>query len=315
MLFDVQLRPVLVDVGNGTSQQPTLFEQLSEIPRYKAVVDTERGSVLCVVTNNYHLVTNERAIEIGHEFFKSVFSQTTSEGMEVFNVNTPKTRSFCHIDYIHKNGSFEPWENEKWVPFLRVTNSYNRTKLLRFDLGFCRWICTNGLIFGQRGVTVRVEHSRSGMERLKSMDLGLGGLNQLEVEFIERLKNLKRFHVPRNEMLPLSCKVFDVTAKPSDLAYPRKAIQLGEFRDAINELTVEYFEQMGENAYAALNVMTDFASRPRSFISPVSVMDSLQKKAGDWIDEFIPAIMNDDFAFDSYLREFKETAKVISSLN
>lgn len=315
VLFDVQLRPVLVDVSNGTREQGGLFEQLSEIPRYKAIVDTERGTVLCIVTNNYQLVTNKQAIEIGKSYFDEVFSKMTADGMEVFNIITPSTRTFCHIDFIHKERNFEPWAKDKWVPFLRVTNSYNKTKLLRFDLGFCRAICTNGIIFGKRGVTVKVSHTSFGMSQLDKIDLGAGGLKQLEVEFIERLKNLKRFHVPRSAMLPLACKVFEIIAKPDDLNRPKRIIQLGDLNESLGRLTSEYFDTLGENAYAALNVLTDFASRPISYISPVAVIDSLQKKAGDWMDGFIAEIKRDSFTFDDYLKDFKESANIIRNLN
>lgn len=315
VLFDVKLRPVFVDVNTGIREQLPLFDQLEEARRYKAIVDTEKGLVLSVVTNDYHLVTNKQAIEIGKSYFDEVFSKMTADGMEVFNVITPSTRSFCHIDFIHREGIFEPWEKDKWVPFLRVTNSYNRTKLLRFDLGFCRAICTNGIIFGKRGVTVKVSHTSYGMSQLDKIDLGAGGLKQLEVEFIERLKNLKRFHVPRSAMLPLACKVFEIRAMPDDLNRPKRIIQLGGLNESLGRLTNEYFDTLGENAYAALNVLTDFASRPISYISPVAVIDSLQKKAGDWMDEFITEIKRDSFTFDEYLKDFRESAKIINSLN
>lgn len=36
---------------------------------------------------------------------------------------------------------------EVYVPYVRVTNSYNGTRALRFDVGFCRKLCANGVIF------------------------------------------------------------------------------------------------------------------------------------------------------------------------
>lgn len=317
VLFDVELRPLLVNAGRGDDGR-TLFQNghLTTVPKYRAVVDLDRENVLCVVSKDYELVSNERAIELGREVFGRVFGTEAVKGMEVFHVNIPKTRSFCHIDYWHKNDMFEPWQNEKWVPFLRVTNSYNRTRLLRFDVGFCRWVCTNGVIFGHRGATIKYPHSKNAVREIERVGIKAGDLQKLKLEFIERLNNLKRYHVPKKEMLPLACKVFDLSVDDQALGRPQRVEQLRDFRSGFEGLTTRYFDEMGENAYAALNVITDFASRPTSiYISPTAVVDSLQKKAGTWIDEFIPAIKNDKFDFGEYLGDFHKSAASILNLN
>jgi hypothetical protein len=312
VLFDVELRPLMVNTGKA------LFENacLRKVPNYLAVIDVDRENVLCVVSKEYELVKNERAIEMGKQVFGRVFGAEAIKGMEVFHVNVPKTRSFCHIDYWHKDDMFEPWQNEKWVPFLRVTNSYNRTRLLRFDLGFCRWVCTNGVIFGHRGATIKSSHSKNAVREVERVGSKAGDLQKLKLQFIERLNNLQRYHVPKKEMLPLACKVFDIAVDDKTFGRPQRIEQLKHFRTGLQDLTTKYFNEMGENAYAALNVITDFASRPKSiYISPIVVVDSLQKKAGVWIDNFIPAIKNDKFNFAEYLGDFQKSANVILSLN
>jgi len=49
-------------------------------------------------------------------------------------------------------------------------------------------------------------------------------------------------------------------------------------------------------------------------IAPESSMHGLQQKAGNWMDDFISAIKNTEFSFDSYLADYRETAGVIESL-
>lgn len=320
VLFDVELRPLRVEL-NKTADTAALFDGAPQakhyvaVPNYRAVVDLGRENVLCVVSPNYQLVANARAIELGKGVFGRVFGENAVDAMEVFHVHVPKTRSFCHIDYWHKGDTFAPWGSDIWVPFLRVTNSYNRTRLLRFDVGFCRSICTNGVIFGQKGVTIKYPHSKNAIPDIERVALAAGGMAKLKTQFIERLHNLQRYHVPEKEMLSLACKVFDVRADEKVDSQPKRVEQLKDFRFAFDELTSKYFSEMGENAYAALNVLTDFASRPTSYISPVSVMDSLQKKAGAWIDEFIPAIKDDKFKFDDYLKQYRPVAAIIQNLN
>jgi len=63
-------------------------------------------------------------------------------------------------------------------------------------------------------------------------------------------------------------------------------------------------ENLGENGYAALNVLTDFASRPVGFISQEGRIDSLQHRAGGWIEDFVEAMESRDFKYEDYLGDF-----------
>ena len=53
-------------------------------------------------------------------------------------------------------------------------------------------------------------------------------------------------------------------------------------KSRVQELAIQYFKDMGENGYAALNILTDFATRPVGYISVNQSIDSLQNKAGEW---------------------------------
>lgn len=319
VLFSVEQRPILIE---NKIDQPCLFPhqnasggKFSRVAGFRAIVDVERGHVFSVVADGYRLVSNEEAIDLGKECFRKVFNESTAEGMEVFNIIAPKTRSFCHIDYIHRNGGFEPWQNDRWVPFLRVTNSYNRTKPLRFDLGFCRWICTNGMIFRSKSITFRYLHTRGEIARGVEFHTTFGEIKVLEREFAEKLHNLKRYYIPKEFMLPLACRVFKISATPEDISRPKRRERLIEFRNRVTFLTNKYFEEMGPNGYAALNVISDVASRPKFYISDSAVVDQLQKSSGDWVDGFIREIKNDGFSFEDYLGDYQETAEVLHAAN
>lgn len=324
VLFPVETRPIFFkhSADSAPMQQNTLFPASAEetslfsaIPDFRAIVDVQREHVFAVVRDGYQLITNQKAITLGEQCFASVFTETLSEGMEVFNITMPKTRSFCHIDYVHRSSIFEPWPNDKWSPFLRVTNSYNRTKPLRFDLGFCRWICANGMIFGDKSITFRYLHTRHDLARTASFQTNLGDLKKLEAAFIEKLHNLKRFYVPFEVMLPLACKTFAIKVVRDDLERPKRAAQLANLKQYVNQLTGDYFARMGPNGYAALNVLTDFATRPRAYIAPEAMVDRLQRHSAAWADDFIRHIKADNFTFEQYLGEYQETAQVLETLN
>lgn len=315
-LFPVERRPVFLLADSDPElfdHDPAPAQQYVKIEKFEAIVDTERKHTFAVVGANYRLVTNEEAIELGRQCFRKVFSQATAEGMEVFNIVMPKTRSFCHIDYINSNGGFEPWQNDKWVPYLRVTNSYNRTKPLTFDLGFCRWICTNGMIFGGKSIRFRFLHTRGAVGEAVEFKTTFGELQELEKRFIEQVHNLKRYYVPAEVMLGLACKVFDISATTEDMRNPRRRDRLVEFRERIVGLTDRYVGELGPNGYAALNVLTDFASRPTLYISPEAMVDRLQKRSGDWVSAFLAAIERKDFDFGEYLDKYAQVAEVLAA--
>lgn len=70
--------------------------------------------------------------------------------------------------------------------------------------------------------------------------------------------------------------------------------------------------EFGDNAYAALNILADFATRPEGYISSENVIDSLQKKAGAWVEEFVNLASNKAFRIEGYLKQEIEHATRVS---
>lgn len=311
--FPVALKPVFME---SPKQNNDLFDGIGyqPLPRHLAVVDSNNDHVFAVVTEDYKLVTNEKAYELAAEAMKSVFKSTSVDDMTCLNVTMPKSKSFCHIDLIHKGSNFEPWEKDSWVPFVRITNSYNRTRRLRFEIGFCRWICLNGVIFGGKSVEISFAHTKQLQDNMHRWHENLAEVKKLEQLFTAKLHNLKRFHVGPDRMLPLACKVFDIKVPTSLPIKPRRINELIEFRKTIDSLTSDYFSTMGQQGYAALNVLTDFASHPVGVISPETMIDGFQHKAGDWINDFSEQIQKPEFSFEHYLSDYSNTAKIILAL-
>jgi hypothetical protein len=278
--------------------------------RHKAIVDKERKRVLAVVTDDYRLITNAEAIERGKALFRQVFSETTNEKMELYNVILPASRSFCHVDFTLQGYTFAPAKGDDWFPFLRVTNSYNKTKPLRFDMGFCRAICRNGMIFDPRQVTVRRYHTRGAERSDKDLaGLDLARLKAMEAHFLEKLLNLKRYAVPPAQMLPLVCKVFDLQVTSDQIAKPAAQERWKRVGQRVGQLTTQYFGDLGHNGYAALNVLTDVATRPKDIgLSEAALVHPYQARTGLWIDDFIHQIEQKSFTFEEYLASHQPSA-------
>ena len=305
--FPVELRPLFMECATDTTGY-------SKLPRHLAVVDVEKNNPFSVVTDGYELVTNLEAYNKAAEIMKQVFHTTNMDDMVCLNVTMPQTRSFCHIDLVHESADFSPWEKDKWTAFLRITNSYNRTRLLRFELGFCRWICMNGMIFGSKSVEYSYAHTRGGMERTHRFIENIGDIRKLETQLTEKLHQLQRYYVPEANMLAILCRAFDIKVTRDDMSKQKRVENLKDIRAKTSELTKSYFSEMGPHGYAALNVLTDYASRPVGVFAPEASMNSLQQKCGTWMDDFVAAMNNPEFSFDKYLDGYRQSAELIESL-
>jgi len=310
-LFDVELADVFIEVPKSNSQ-PTLFPEEStytntefqKVERFKAIHRTEDDYVFSVVAPDYKLISNAEAIELGYECFKQIFKVTNQNDMEFYNLIMPKSRSFCHIDFKHEKSAITPFDDDTWFPYLRVTNSYNRTFALKFDIGFCRGICMNGVIFGKKNIVFKFYHSHRTQDPQIQFNVGAEEIASWESDFIEALHNLKRYHVPPKYMRPLVHKVYNIQIHSEPTK--RQIITYMERKNHIDDLTDKYFSEMGQNGYAALNVLSDFASRPVGYISADQRINSLQKITGRWIADFVEAIEQKTFNFENYLGDFTE---------
>ncbi|HMM60879.1 MAG TPA: DUF932 domain-containing protein [Candidatus Rifleibacterium sp.] len=299
--FYVESQPVYLH-NNG------YYQKLSS---HNAIVDVQKGRVFAVVTKDYELVTNEEAYLRAGQIVNEVFATVNLEELECFNIIMPRSRSFCHIDLVKKDLSFSPFKDDQWWLFLRITNSYNKTKLLRYDLGFCRAICMNGVIFGAKSVEFVSAHTRGQVSRITCSD-NLEEIRLIEKMLTQKLHNLKRFYVPETAMWGVFCKTFDLRVTGNESKKRKEA--LIEISRKANRLITEYCKDMGPHGYAALNVLSDYATEPAGLISSANQINNFQRRCGDWIDEFVDSIQKPDFTFEEYLGEYREYADNLQNL-
>lgn len=279
---------------------------LDKVPGYKAITNPTTGKVFSVVTDGYRLVTNQEALDLAKQCFQQLFGVPNAEQMDVFNIVTPRSLSFCHIDLIHRNYTINIWAKEMWLPYLRVTNSYNRSRALRFDLGFCRKLCDNGVIFERETIQYKFYHTHQEITPVGQFSVDFKRLKSLEASFCESVARLSAYDIPREAILPLVCAAlhleFDVQS--SDPARQAKEIERFQtFKTGAQPLVNQYTDELGMNAYAVLSVITDIASRPFFYRTPNWMMDHLQKRAGHWLENFAHEIQNPDFKLERYLAE------------
>ena len=251
--------------------------------RHWAVVSDDRREVFSIVTEDYRLVSNLQAYELGRRAFALVFGAKAAADLRLFSVTMPATRSSVHMDLTADGLGFAPVRGDRWLPFLRVTNSYNRSRALGFTVGICRWICTNGLIFGGQSLKLKVPHmADADIERRLVETFAHRRFDVAECG--DKLEELTRLAVPAERFLAGMLEILEV--KPPAVL-PRHAARrdgwsrLGPFMRRLGE---KYHDQLGANAYALINAASEYASDVKApLMSPVRV-DACQFRCGRWVD-------------------------------
>jgi hypothetical protein len=200
------------------------------------------------------------------------------------------------------------WDQDTWIPYLRVTNSYNASRAFRLELGFVRTACSNGLIFSKETVEVRMSHTRQdlGAEPVLNIEASVDRLRELEREFVAYLTRIRNSNVPRLYALPIIAKSLGLRFEPEHRdpdKRERERVRLQEFKVETSELVDRYYAELGANAYAVFNATTEFAThrsgaRDRHRVAP------LQVKAGQWLREYAELSLRLDFDLDAYVGDY-----------
>ena len=291
ILFPVELRPVNYTAAaeesprsEGGGKPTSKKEEIKSIKQYRAVVRGDTGTVFAVVSDRYELLHNSRALDLGKKAFVHLFPETAADDFIVYDIQLTKTGSACHIDLIHKSYSTKIWEQETWLPFLRVANSYNRYRALSFDFGFVRELCSNGIIFRKETIQARYYHTKGRLEVDLERDKTFQKLKELESEFAAHMKSLRGMALNGQHLLPLSIFLleleFDLEASDAKKRAQEQA-RLGVVVKSLEDLIEKYMSELGANAYTALNAATDLATHAPSVAGPFATSAKLQQNIAE----------------------------------
>ena len=291
------------------------------ISGYKAIVERDTGRVLSVVSSKYRLVLNREAYELADYVVRAIFEGKTLADFECFNILMPKTKGSCRIDLIIPNNFNRLFgaERESWTPFVRISNSYNRTMVLKYEIGFCRWICLNGMIFGQTGITFSITHYGSITHKeidklIEKAKRQIGDIGSLWKAFEEKMNLLRSIPLPSSSALAIYCKAFDIIVNPKEVTKTQKE-GLALRAKQIVTASKDYFKELGNNAYAMMNVLSDYASFPEWANGNVNYVDGYQRRVGKWVDEFIEENKKANFSLSRYIGDdYQNTAYYLESL-
>ncbi len=299
VLFDVKLRNIYSDfpsTENSTSKKILALN-------HKAVVNQSNGGILSVVGNNYKLITNREALEMGKSLFAHLYPDENPQEFIPYKVVAPMSKASVHIDLIHKDVNFDVWDQETWLPFLRTTNSYNRTYALSFEIGFVRKLCSNGVLFNKKTMKLKYVHDRKNKFEWMN-DLAM--IKSTTEIFKGQSQKLRDFKIEKILMVPLVFQVLNINLDlPENNSLTKKLNNLENLIQMIGKFTEGYFNLTGANAYSALNVMTDLVSHQNDYKNLMGYyfnVRSFYTKPSDWMLDFSQKIDQKPVNMAEYLK-------------
>ena len=308
VLFPVKLQEIYSEFRFPA----TLFNQQIFTQNHKAVVNQNSGEIISIVGSNYKLISNNEAIEMGKQIFTQLYPVVKTNDLIPYKVVAPQSKASAHIDLIHKDVNFNVWEQETWLPYLRTSNSYNRTYALSFEIGFARKLCSNGVLFNKKTMKLKYLHSKSNRIELLTDSAQIKATSDL---FIEQCKELRNYSMPKELMIALVFQILNINLElPGTKQMTKKLNYLHNWIEVVKVLTVRYFTELGSNAYAAFNVMTELVSHQDEYKNLTGFyfnVRSFYSKPADWMDDFSNKINDNGFAVEEYLEKTIKSLEIV----
>jgi hypothetical protein len=289
-------------------------EQTLEVPESKALVNGRTQRVIGIVSRGYRLVTNEEALALAYECCEQVFPSTKAVEWHVDVVDAPASGGHCAIDLIHSSAALNfadvrPTKRpEVFGPFIRVTNSYNGLRALAFDIGFYRKVCRNGLIAPDTIIHFRFAHQRKDLGSGVRFDVAHSRLAKLQDKLGTYLAAVSGFAIPRKAFDRIVRGVLRIRPLKATRPKSAEAEDWEKVQAHLKALCNRYADELGDNGYAVLNAITDFASQPLESRHIQRDRHSLQRLAGLWLSDFSEKCRQPVFSLAEYLNALDDGA-------
>ena len=300
LLFPVKRVRLFAELGVDDPRR------LTEVRRKSALVNSRNDRVLAIVSDSYNLVTNREALDYGMRCCQTVFPDVSPHEWKVERVDAPSTGGSCHIDLQHPSKQFQfdlrglESQPEDYSPFVRVTNSYNGSRALGFEIGFLRVICTNGMIIPDSTVKFAFAHSTWRLRERLEFKLQENRFSVIKKRFKRFLEPLLGSSIPLSCFWPISCHALGVDG-PAWREPGRHGEIWDKFKNDVRRQSELNIHQLGKNAYALFNVITYFASNPAEVPRNRRERNSLQRRAGNWLSKFHAECSKDEFSISEYV--------------
>jgi hypothetical protein len=153
-------------------------------------------------------------------------------------------------------------------------------RALAFDIGFYRKVCKNGLILPDTIIRFKFTHLRREIKETLEFDISHERLASLKSSFGSYLDALRACAVRPDQFGPFVRTVLSIRTPEKVEPKSLEAADWESLIAHIARLGDRYAGELGYNAYAVLNVITEFASHPPTNRNIHRERNSLQRLAG-----------------------------------
>lgn len=263
--------------------------------RYRAIVpvgETDHTGPFSIVTDRYRLIRNEDVVDLGYEAFERIFGSHLLTKINVFNVVLASSRGSFFADFtapaldypIQIPGFKRPIGNpghgdDRHTFFLRVVNSYNKTQAVRLEVGICRWVCRNGMIFGKQSIQLRAPHHKTKQELMDFVAEQAGYMDTGELSprigqaYAISLDDKMTVLEGVWQTLRLAIPPVQSNSRPTSVWKERCA--------SLKRISEYYEEQFGQYAFSVLQAASQWAQDQK--ISPIQ-LNSYQRRCGEMLE-------------------------------
>lgn len=269
-----------------------------------AIVDMERKKVFAPVSKSYLLITNKEAYEFGFEIGEMLFHLESKDDFKCVHAVLSANRAVCHIDMCRKIDLAQPHINDDWCSYMRITNSYNRTKKLEYVIGFYNVKHGYGFLDDSIAISANMAHyskfnsyKQNIIKQIKSRKYSI---DQVEQNFIKKMTALRNITLSKESILPMFCRVFGIH-KTKNINVSEKE-GLKSTKNFIEDKATLYTNQYDQNAYALLNVFAEYEYQ-YDYSSLRFLLKSDQFKLGKWVDDLIEKSKSESFSIIKYIGE------------
>lgn len=304
VMFPVDEYPVftVVETKAGKQQIP--------VPDKKAIVNCTNNRVLGVVSRGYRLVSNREALSMAYDCCRVVFPETKPGEWGVSVTDAPATGGHCCIDLVHNSTALDfsfvkaDDKPDAFGPFIRVVNSYNGLRALSFNIGYHRKVCKNGLILPGTVIRFKFSHLQREIGEIIQFEIDHEEIAKMKTYIGDYFKVLQNYAVKRQYFEPM-VKAVLLLRKPKN-AEPQTpgADDWDKLETHIEEMCEKYASELGANAYAVFNTVTEFASHPPENRCVYRERHGFQRRAGSWLATFTHECKQPGFDLQKHIEKF-----------
>jgi len=168
---------------------------------------------------------------------------------------------------------------DEYYPFVRVSNYLRAQASFEIEVGYYRWKCSNGMMFGRRSqVSFRHSYLCPGFDfiAVKAENYFLQN-GMAVIKYAQQMWKLLTIAIPKDQMHLIAIDIF------KDELLKKRLNDRMNLILHLHGLCEKYAHEIGNNANAALNAATDLS---KLLVKRRSNPSGVQELSGRWMQKF-----------------------------